>query len=544
MAVALVLAAPDVCSAQCQLQKIYPIGPDPCEQFGKGLDMDGDRLVVGGHSADDDPQLPCATGGTGVAYVFDRVGSGWIQTQRLLASDGGPNDEFGNSVAVSGDCIVVGSEYHDGAGSNSGAAYVFELEGSTWVEVAKLEAPDAHASHYFARSVSIAGDLIVCGTRFDQGQGYQSGAAYIFQRDDLGQWNWIQKIRATDGAEDDLFGNSVATDGSTIVCGAYWKNGESGVHAGAAYVFEKHGGPWFQSAKLLASDQAEGAEFGRYVAVDGDRILVGAVRDLESGSAYVFERQASLWVESAKLIPGDGASNDKFGESCDIQGDNLIVGSRNGDSPLNSGTVYLYQYQNDAWIEAARLKPMDVVPGNSFGYNCALSGDIVVGGSPYDYVQYGTASIFSISGACAGLPYGTEYNPPGSLIQMSAAPSPGSVVTLGINNPYGTQAPGSIPLLVLAGAPQDNFPGGKIINFGGMSGPGATCELLTEASTILVVGAPWQGPGIPAPVSIAIPNNPIVVGKTFYTQGWLFDPFALGGVSTGCTTAMQVTIAP
>ena len=530
-------------SAQCQLSKIYAMGGDPCEQFGKGIAIDGDRIVVGAHSADDDPTLPCATGNTGAAYVFERVGSGWIQTARLLASDGGPDDEFGNQVAISGDRIIVGAEYHDGAGgSNSGAAYVFELQGSTWVETVKLYAPDATINHYFGRSVDIVGDMAVVGTRFDQAWGYQSGAIYLYEADEFGVWDYRQKLKATDGAQDDLFANSMATDGTWIVVGAYWKDGEGGEKAGAAYVIGNHGTFWFENQKLEASDQAANDFFGRSVAVDGERIVIGALNDEGSGSAYIFERANDVWTETAKLLPSDGSNNDKFGEVVDIDGDYVVVGSKNSDNPLNSGGVYLYHYDGVNWVEEAILKPIDIWTNDKHGYNVGISGDLIVGGSPFDGDYAGTASVYSISGACGANPYGTEVNAPGSLIHLSGEPALGSPITLGIDNPYGTQAAGSIPFLFISVLPHPAFPMGGMIESNGMAGPDAPCEVLIAPYQFSFAGPPWTGSGNHAPIDIPIPVNPNLVGLPVYVQGALVDPIAAGGVSAGCTTALRVTI--
>ena len=539
--VALVSSLPSVSYAQCQLQKIYAIGAAQCEQFGKGLDMDGDRIVVGAHAAGDDPPLPCATG-PGAAYVFDRVGSGWIQRQRLVASDGGSGDEFGNTVGVSGDRIVVGAEFHDGAVSNSGAAYVFELQGSTWVEVAKLVPSDSTNGHYFARSVAISGDLIACGTRFDKDNGNQAGAAYIFERDAAGNWNEVQKIKASDGDSKDLFGNSIAIDGTRVVVGAYYKGGAAGSKTGAAYVYELQGSTWVETAKLEASDQESNAEFGRSVAVSGNRVLVGATFDDSSGSAYVFELQGSTWVEMGKLEPSNGQSGDRFGESCEIDGDHAVVGSRSANFPQDSGAVFHYAYENGEWVEHAILKPFGASPGDRFGYNCSVSGDVIVGGGPFDHSAFGTAAIFSISGSCAGVPLGSEHNPPGSLVHLSGSSSIGDTLTFGVDNPLGTQAPGSTPMLFVSFSPNPSFPAGTFLPGYGMAAPGASCEVSISSSLFQFQGAPWQGPGIPAPVDLVIPEVPGWIGLVFYAQGLLIDPITPGGVPYGCTQAYQVTI--
>jgi len=385
-------------AAQNPLQLITASGGIDCEQFGHGLAVDGTRIVVGAAAAPDDPPLPCASG-PGAAYVFDRVGSSWVQTQRLVPPDGGPGDEFGNSVAVSGDRLVVGSEHHDGAGgSNSGAAYVYELQGPTWVQVAKLEASDGSSGQYFARSVAIDGDWIVCGTRFDKTLGNQAGAAYTFQRNGAGVWVETQKLFASDGTTKDLFGNSSAIDGETLVIGAYFKDGSGGGKEGAAYVFELQGSTWVETQKLEPTPATSPAEFGRSVSIHADRILVGARSDGGPGAAYVFERGAS-WVQTARLAPSIGQSGDQFGESVAVHGGYALVGARATEGA--KGRAYFYEEQGSAWVETV-LNPHNPNAQGWFGYNVGISSGGAAVGAPFDRNAAGSTCIYTVPGSSGG----------------------------------------------------------------------------------------------------------------------------------------------
>ena len=155
--------------------------------------------------------------------------------QKLIASDGGIFENFGSSVAISGSTIVVGAP-RDNIGSNSlqGSAYVFNRQGGSWVEMQKLTASDGAAFDSFGFSVAVSGSTIVVGATFDNiGGNLLQGSAYVFNRQG-GSWVETQKLTASDGAANNLFGNSVAVSGATIVVSA--------PRANIAYVYNRHGG--------------------------------------------------------------------------------------------------------------------------------------------------------------------------------------------------------------------------------------------------------------------------------------------------------------
>ena len=187
-------------------------------------------------------------------------------------------------------------------------------------EQAKLTASDGADSDYFGYSVAVSGDgnTAVIGARYDDDRGSESGSAYVFTRSG-GSWTQQAKLTASDGAAGDVFGYSVAVsgDGSTAVIGAHGDD-DRGSESGSAYVFTRSGSSWTQQAKLTASDGAAGDIFGYSVAVsgDGNTAVIGAYGDddrgIESGSAYVFTRSGGSWTQQAKLTASDGAAGDVF----------------------------------------------------------------------------------------------------------------------------------------------------------------------------------------------------------------------------------------
>jgi hypothetical protein len=253
--------------------------------FGHSVSISSDTAVVGANRDCDNGIL------SGSAYAFRYDGASWVEEAKLLASDGQASEEFGYAVAISGDAAVIGANYDNDNGGASGSAYVFRYDGVSWVQDAKLLASDGAAGDWFGFSVSISGDTAVIGAALDDDNGSDSGSAYVF-RYDGSTWAQEAKLLASDGAPDNRFGWSVAISGDTAVIGAC-RDDDSGSYSGSAYVFRYDGAGWVQQAKLLASDAAVSDTFGGSAAISGDAAVIGADGDDDNGSssglAYVFQ---------------------------------------------------------------------------------------------------------------------------------------------------------------------------------------------------------------------------------------------------------------
>ena len=327
-------------------------GPDH-EGFGRSVAISGDWILVGANEDDDVAQH------AGAAYLGHRNAGGggtWGVVQKLLPSDGALRTNFGDSVALSGNTAAIGAEDGD---SDSGAVYVFErdVEGSgDWQEIAKLKAPDSPRNgHFFGSSVDIDGDRLVAGAWGDDDLGGSAGAAYVFERDLGGPNNWglARKLLASDGAQGDYFGGLVTIDGETVATGAEDHDTGGELSRGAAYVFERDfGGPgnWGEIAKLTAIDGSRSDQFGSAVALDGDRLAIGARLDgdrgLNSGSVYVFERNEGgpgAWGKIAKLIASDGRTEARFGHPLAFAGGRLAISAPHDDDiGFQTGAVYVF----------------------------------------------------------------------------------------------------------------------------------------------------------------------------------------------------------
>jgi FG-GAP repeat len=211
--------------------------------------------------------------------------------------------------------------------------------------------------------------------------------------------NWeTVKVTASDGSADDNFGYGVDVDGDTAVIGAIDVAGH-----GMAYVFQRDaGGNWSEVAKLSASDGANGDQFGQFVAISGDLVIVSARGNDSGGSgagaAYIFGRDeggADNWGEVKKIVSGDPAASDDFGSAVDLEGNTAVVGS-NGDSS-NTGAVYVfYQDQGgtDNWGQVKKITANDAATNDSLGTSVSLAGDVLISGAYGDDTFKGSAYIF------------------------------------------------------------------------------------------------------------------------------------------------------
>ena len=304
-----------------QLVKLLADDGAAVDLFGRAVAIDGDRIVVGAPYDDDYGSF------SGSAYVFDASGN---QLAKLLPDDGAVADQFGTAVAIDGDRIVIGAYGDDDAGRDSGSAYVFDVSGN---QLAKLVPEDDAAQEHLGTSVGVDGDRVAVGG-FGAFDGTQSGSAYVFDT----SGNQLAKLVPDGVAAGDLLGVSVAIGGDRVVVGAVSNDGD-GSFSGSVYAFDTSGN---QVATLVPDDGVQIG--GGALAVDGDRVVVGAIGDdvngSLSGSAYVFDTSGN---QVAKLIPSDGATRDYFGDAVAIDGDRVVIGApRDDDNGERSGSVYVF----------------------------------------------------------------------------------------------------------------------------------------------------------------------------------------------------------
>lgn len=347
----------------------------------------------------------------GVLPAAAAAGTSPQATVRLVASDGGADDAFGDVVAIDGDTAVVGAFLANPNGNdNQGAAYVYVRTPDGWTQQAILLADDGAAGHLFGRSVAIDGDTIAVGAAGAATGGVSSsGAVYVFTRSGTA---WVQQARlgADDGQLGAELGRSVALSGDTLLAGAHGATVGDNNAQGAAYVYVRSAGTWTQQAKLTAADGGSFASFGNAVALDGDTAVIGAhqasAADFWSGSAYVFVRSGSAWTQQAQLAAADGAILDQFGHAVALSGDTAVVTSEvaDVDGRADQGAAYVFVRAGSVWTQEAKLTGADGAAGDHFGSSVAAAGDRVLVGTPMHGHQIGVdlergaAYLFARSG--------------------------------------------------------------------------------------------------------------------------------------------------
>jgi len=417
----LALAAPPVPAGEAivtaEVAKLLASDGAEDEQFGQAISLAGDRLAIGAPL--DDPNGE----DSGSAYVFERDTEGdWVQVAKLLAPDGSPGDEFGDSVSLNGDRLAIGAPERP-FGDGPGAVYIFERDvDGRWSIAAQVFSRDGDVRDGFGRSVALEDDRLAVGADGDDDAATSAGAVYIFERDAGGTWTQVAKLVPNDAAQFDAFGRSVCLDGSRVVLNSAVAIG-NGPLSGAAYVFDRDtDGTWVQVAKVVSPGGAGFDYFGVSAAVDGDRLVVGARGDDEngtnSGAVVFFERDADgFWRPVAKIFANDAEAFSDFGNSVSLEGDRAVVTSdRNDDNGTDSGAAYLFERNVDGtWSQTTKLTPLDGAQDDRFGSEASLYGGRIVVTSPFhddNEVNSGSSYIFesvlvspqlSISGTCPGV---------------------------------------------------------------------------------------------------------------------------------------------
>ena len=356
------------------------------DRFGQSVAIDGDTIVVG---------VPYDTLGQverqGTAYVFVRNGSRWNERARLFPSDGAPDDNFGWSVAISGNYIVVGAPGNNiGAVTDQGAAYVYLNNGGSWFEQGRLLANDGAAADLFGYSVAISGENVAVGAVTADINGKRNqGAVYRFQPTGaVRTWTQVDKLTAEDGAADDLFGSSVALSGNVLLVGAPGDTIGLKQAQGSAHIFGDSNLPLRPHPKLVASDGEAEDKFGSSVAIEGGTVIVGAPYDRivnfnRQGSASVFIRGGTVfnpvWLFQSKLIDEYyAAADDFFGISVALKGDLALVGA---SQMIESGKTFLFSRGGWVWTFRQKLTPSGEGSSDHFGYDVAFARDGMIIGA-------------------------------------------------------------------------------------------------------------------------------------------------------------------
>ncbi|MET0794591.1 MAG: hypothetical protein ABW061_23930 [Polyangiaceae bacterium] len=344
------------------------------DQFGSRLAISGDTAIVGAYNKNTTQ---------GAAYVFVRLGTTWVQQgPPLVARDGHSYEQFGTSVAISGDTAIVGAQYktlaQDPLGVQSGAAYVFVRTGTTWTQQGPplVPVPNPGPSGGAGHSVAIDGDTAVVSS-------WHNTAVFVRS---AGIWTQQGPALAVfDEAIED--GEPVALSGNTLLVGlpgASDSTDTSHTRSGEAYIYVRSGTTWAQQGpKLVAPAPAKNAFFGCSVALSGDTALIGVSGQMGGGAAHVFVRSNETWVEQGPMLTASSASAPHdFGFSVSVSGDTALIGAPDlSNEGYSAG--YVFQRAGGVWTQQGQaLVPNDLAKKDRIGLGVALSDSTALVGAP------------------------------------------------------------------------------------------------------------------------------------------------------------------
>ncbi len=417
------------------------------DRLGYAVDISGNYAIVGAYGDDFGALNP----NMGSAYIFEKTGiEDWTFVQKIQSSDQDDYDRFGWSVAINGSYAVVGAYAEDEDEndmnylSKAGSAYVFERDSAgMWVQVQKIVASDRDTSDEFGWTVDISGETIIVGAHHeghDELGGdfiFKSGSVYAFDRGVDGEWTESQKIVAWDRQPDsgggdetiniwhyqdidygDLFGCSIAISGDFMIVGAhngdYNPAGFSGIdQAGAAYIFRRVAGVWVDDQKVCATSRGGWDRYGYSVDIDSNVAVVGAKAEDESefeaaflhnaGSAYIYTRGIDgTWGTAQKIDASDRGVGDHFGIDVAVENDIMVIGAESNnfdefeaDDLNNAGAAYIFEKADDGtWSEIQKIDASDRVLEDWFANAIAISEHtIIVGAWQQDFNEIGLDSL-------------------------------------------------------------------------------------------------------------------------------------------------------
>jgi hypothetical protein len=239
-------------------------------------------------------------------------------------ADGSSGDNLGYAVAISGDYAVAGAPFDDiGSNNSQGSVYVFHRINGNWTQEAKIIAADGGINDQFGSALAMVGDTVLIGAPHDSVGGVSKGSAYIFIRNGT---NWVQqaKLFSPDGSTFDEFGYSVSINSYFALIGCPGDDIGANTNQGSAYLYTRTGSAWTLTKKLMATGAAAGDEFGRSVSIDLNFAIVGSPKDdrvaADNGSAHIFWGSSiPIWSEVQALAVDGNSLN--FGSSVYIKGD-------------------------------------------------------------------------------------------------------------------------------------------------------------------------------------------------------------------------------
>lgn len=503
--------------------------------FGIGVEVESDTLAIASRATQQ---------GYGVVHVYRGHGASWTLEAELQDPTPTAQNHFGRTLALEGDELFVGGmqDAHSSLGGVFGSVNVFRRSGTTWAHAQLLEPSIPVDYGGYGNDLKVVGDTLVV-------TGY--GLLYVYQRQGS---TWVEDttLPMTDVL---MWGHAyrLAFDGLRIVVGA-GSNPLTGLSgAGRIHVFVRTPSGWMLEQVLVASDESLNSFLGMSVAIDGDRIAAGAIggpNQTWTGAAYVFERTAGLWHEVQRIAADDAAPGQEFGRSITLLDDQLYVGAGGADvgSVLQAGVLYAFDRSSSGWRQRQKFElPL---PGTNaeFGWRQARSGDylfVSADGETHSSVPY------------AGAVYALKIEPTMSTYCASATTTNGCEPRMSgsgvasASSSSGFQLRADFVEGVRFGLFFYGVSGSTFFPWSATGGPGYLCvkpptQRMSLQQTGGSVGAcngalqeDWNAFRAASPVSLGEPFSP---GAIVNAQGWFRDVSATKG--TALSNALEFVVLP
>ncbi len=380
-------------------QKLTASIPDFEDHFGRAVSVNGDRVAVGA------PGHNCTAGfGCGAVTVYQFDGTSWVEEQLLVSPAAGK--QIGTSVSLERNNLLAG-------GYIGGEAYIYWYNGFSWERRWTVAASDYEFNDSFGFAVSLNGDVaVVSSPKDDCTDGADCGSVYVFR---FQGFNWVlqQKLTASDSAADDQFGTSVSVSGNTILIGAKYDDCVDGIYCGAAYVYKFDGTSWIETQKLTALNAGGFDNYGASVSMRGDLAVIGArgsscedesiMGNSSCGAAYVYRFDGNVWIQEQKL----SANTNRYlqlGFSVSVSSDAILVGAIGSlcSTGVSCGSAYKYLNVGNSWVNVQRMIASDVASYDTLGYSVFFDGDAIVLGAHNDDCSEGNNCGSAYTYTCDG----------------------------------------------------------------------------------------------------------------------------------------------
>ncbi|MEM9388306.1 MAG: hypothetical protein AAGA68_24860 [Pseudomonadota bacterium] len=393
------------------LQKLTAADAAAGDEFGFSVWTDGQRLAVGALEDDDNGEA------SGSVYLYEFDGGSWLQTQKLLAPDGEPGDQFGQ-VRLLGDLLAVGARTDDLPGApNGGSVYLFTYDGvqASWVFQQQLIASAASAGDICTISELWPNHLLMPCTRDDPGGITDAGGLFVFERE--GE-SWIERAQLVPLAAapgDNFGGGAFDSQGPQRLVGGSRRADGVATDAGGLWVFEQdpqNSGVWLELGELVPADLQAGDEYAARGAFSGDLLAVSAPEANDTapgaGAVYLFARDEQMptgWRLEAKVLSEDTLAGDNLGRGLTWFSPDVVIAGAPDDAtrgPL-SGAIYVFRRDecaDGAWGQAAKFIPQDVAVGDLFGRQMSASGDgslLAVSAWSHDAAAADAGAVYMLS---------------------------------------------------------------------------------------------------------------------------------------------------